>query len=394
MLESAIDYLTATPVEGWVHVFTVYPKQDARLGKPRPRVGLRDGSPLSLAFKLIPLSLLWRILSALRISLPPRVWGRDMRALLESDVCVMAGGTTFSDAQKFKVTYNVACVAPAIILGKRSMMYSQTMGPFQHPFNRFWAKWALSRIDVVAPRGKGSYECVRELGITSAIELADSAFTLAVPKEVEETIAEEYRALLAGKTVVGISVNTIVQGKCNALGIDHNGVWVRFIRHLQERGYFVLLIPHSMRPGSKSLHNNDLVPVHEIYEQLPSKENVHVVEQHYDCKELRVLVGLADYYVASRFHSMISALCTETPVTVVGWGYQKYREVLAEFELESYCSDASQLSTERLVEAFARIVEEAESIKARMRAHLPEVQARSRRNHEEALRLAKLCRDE
>jgi polysaccharide pyruvyl transferase WcaK-like protein len=91
---------------------------------------------------------------------------------------------------------------------------------------------------------------------------------------------------------------------------------------------------------------------------------------------------------------MISALCTETPVTVVGWGYQKYREVLAEFELESYCSDASQLSTERLVEAFARIVEEAESIKARMRAHLPEVQARSRRNHEEALRLAKLCRDE
>ncbi len=393
MLESAIDHLTATPADGWVHVFTVYPKQDARLAKPRPRVDLRDGGPIRLVTWLIPMCILWRLLRMLHLAPPPRWWGGDMQALLESDVCVMAGGTTFTDAQKFKVIYNVACAAPAILLGKRSMFYSQTMGPFNHPFNRFWAKWVLNRVDLVVPRGKGSYDHVKNLGISHAMELPDSAFTLVVPKEAEDAIRAEYRPLLEGRTVVGISVNTIVQGKCNALGIDHNGVWVRFIGYLQERGYYVLLIPHSMRPGSKSLHNNDLVPVHEIYDRLPSKENIHIVEKHYDCKELRVLVGLADYYVASRFHSMISALCTETPVSVIGWGYQKYREVLAEFDLESYCRDAAELSFEGLVEGFERIVREADSIKARMREHLPEVQARSRRNHEEALRLAELGRN-
>lgn len=389
MLESAIDYLTSESAQGIVDVFTVYPVQDKALGKPRPNVNQHNGTPANLVFKLIPLSLVYRFFSLFRVHLPHRVFGVDMAALLDSHVCVFAGGTTFSDDQIFKVIYNVVCILPAVILGKKTMLYSQTMGPFRNLFNRTCARWVFKRIDVIAPRGRSSFEYVRDIGITHSEELADSAFTLDVPDEVDQKIKDEYADLLMGKTVVGISINTIVERKCKQLGIDHNSEWIKFITWLQEKGFFVLLIPHSMRPGSTSPHNNDLVTVSRIYTALATKENVHVVEYHYDCKELRVLVGLADYCVVSRFHSMISAICTQTPVAVFGWGVQKYREVLADFDLEEYCSVAAKLSCEALIDSFERVVEDAELIRGNIRKYLPKVQTSSLKNHQKVMWLAK-----
>ena len=390
MLESAIDHLTSQSAQGIVEVFTVYPAQDKALAEPRPNVNQHNGTPVDLVFKLIPLCAIYRLLSLFRIHLPHRVFGADMAALLDSHVCVIAGGTTFSDAQLLKVIYNVACVLPAIILNKKTMLYSQTMGPFKNCFNRICARWVLKHIDVVAPRGRGSFECVRGLGITHSEELADSAFTLEIPAAVAQKITDEYADLVKGKTVVGISINTIVEDACRQLGIDHTAAWCGFITYLQQHDYNVLLIPHSIRPGSKSKHNNDLVPVSEILDALPSRENVTVIDEPYGCKELRVLVGLSDYYVASRFHAMISSLCTVTPVLVFGWGYQKYYEVMSEFELTEYCNDAKELSADNLIAGFERVVADAESIKERIRNNLPSVRESSLQNHKKAMNLLPL----
>jgi colanic acid/amylovoran biosynthesis protein len=388
MLESAIDHLTTDQYPGAFKVFTVYPEADRAL-PPTPQVELCNGTPQNLASRLIPLSILYRLLSLIGLARPGRLWGKDMQALLNADACLMIGGTTFSDAKLFKVPYNVACMLPAIILGKPSMMYSQTLGPFEKTFNRMCARWCLSRMEFIVPRGPGSLGNVKSLGLSIPAEyFTDSAFSLIVPDDVEQRIKEKYAPMLDGKTVVGISINTIVERECNRLGIDHSGVWAGFIEYLQRQGYFILFVPHSMRKASKSSHNNDLHATAEIIERLPSTENIHVVEEHYDCKELRVVVGLADYYMASRFHSMISALCTQTPVSVFGWGYQKYREVMEEFDLTGYCHDAADLSTGQLITSFERIVADAGTIKGRIEQNLPRVRQSSAKNHETAWALA------
>jgi len=388
MLESAIDHLTDEAHPGVVNVFSVYPKADKKLPQT-PRVNLYNGTPLNLVTKLIPLSILYRLGRALGISFKPGAFGAAMQALLDTDVCLMIGGTTFSDAQLFKVPYNVACLLPAIILGKKAIMYSQTLGPFKNPLNRWAARWSLSHMDFVVPRGPGSLANVRSLNLPCPVEyFADSAFTLVVPPDVEQAIHQKYDPILAGKKVVGISVNTIVQEKCEKIGIDHNGAWVTLIEYLQAQGYFILMVPHSMRPGSKSRHNNDLLLVDEILSSLKSQDNILVVNEPYNCKELRVVVGLADYYIASRFHSMISALCTKTPVSVFGWGYQKYHEVLEDFELEAYCHDAHELSGEALIAGFEVVVRDADEIRKRMERNLPKVQQSSMQNHQTSWKLA------
>jgi len=144
-----------------------------------------------------------------------------------------------------------------------------------------------------------------------------------------------------------------------------------------------------MRQGSKGKHNNDLLTVASILAMVRGRDHITGVDEPYGCKELRETVGLAGYYVAERFHSMISALCTETPVLVVGWGDQKYREVMAEFDLTDYCFDASQLSFDLLKNGFERLVSDADSIKERIHTNLPRVRASSLRNAEAAIRLGR-----
>lgn len=388
MLESAIDHLTGPDAGGVVNVFTVYPDADAKLPASES-VRLYSGTPLNLLFKLIPLCMLHRLMKMVRLQLPAKVWGKEMAALLETDVCLMIGGTTFSDAKLIKVPYNVACMLPAILLGKKAMMYSQTLGPFRKWFNRVWARWSLSKMDLVVPRGPGSLANVKTLNLPCRVEyFPDSAFSLKVDPAVDRRIREKYAHVPRGRGVVGISINSIVEKKCRELGIDHHRAWVELMEYLRGRGYTVLLIPHSMRIGSKGRHNNDLLSIAEIQKLMRSMDGIYVIDEPYDCKELRVVVGLADYYVASRFHSMISALCNRIPVLVYGWGFQKYTEVMDEFELGQYVHDAAKLSGAALIAGFEEIVRDRQEIQMRIDRNLGQVQERSARNHKDAMQLA------
>jgi len=133
MLESAIDNLAFGEDGCDFNVFTVYPEDDSEF-PGTPGVTLYNGTPGNLVLKIIPLCLLHRFLSLFRIRLSGP--GAGMKALFSSDAVLIIGGTTFSDRQPVKIAYNVACLLPAVILGKRSMMYSQTLGPFRKWYNR------------------------------------------------------------------------------------------------------------------------------------------------------------------------------------------------------------------------------------------------------------------
>jgi polysaccharide pyruvyl transferase WcaK-like protein len=386
MLVSAIDHLTRPERGSHVAVFTVYPKADAQVQLP-PGVSLHNGSPRSLLFRLAPLCIVYRCAAILH--LPTRRWPQDLQTLLDTDVVLAIGGTTFSDAQLLKVIYNVLCLLPAFLLGKPVMMYSQTLGPFQQPLNRWLAKWSLNRVAFVVPRGMGSLNAVHALGITSSYDyFADAAFTLMIDDGVRQRIRQQYAHLerYRGK-IVGVSVNSIVWEKATKAGINHNQIWANLIQRVREAGYTVLLIPHSIRPGQASSHNNDLLLVDHILTLLPDRAGIHVIDEPHDSKELRVVVGLADYYLASRFHSMISALCEGVPVAVFGWGYHKYWEVMNEFELGDYCWDASDLNLDQIWNAFQRIQADQDSIREKMRKNLPAVQQSSLKNHDTAWKI-------
>ena len=384
MLQSILDNFPKKFGDVTFNVFTYYPKTDRKLNKAK-NVNALSGAPLSLVLYLIPVSFIVFLLNKINIKLPKSFFGRGIKELIESDVVIDVSGTTFTDEKLVKVLFNVACLLPGILLQKRVIKYSQTMGPFKHPLNRRVAKLILPKLKLIIARGRYSENNLKELGLKNCTYCADAAFSMDMSdKNIATFMESEFKNMIKAKDkkIVGTSPNSIVEKYCKQNGINHAEIFGKFINYLIDKDFFVILIPHSYRPYTKMRHNNDALTIEEICNYIEDKNSFYAVKKDYDCKQLRDLIGMTDYYVASRFHSMISALSTGVPVLVFGWGKQKYLEVMKEFELEDYTFDYQDLNVDKMIEQFEKLIQNRELVKEKISRNLPKVYTSSMRHLE------------
>ncbi len=381
MLCGLVDLFDDEPGDVRFSVFSYYPRRDAA-DNTRANLRVLSGTPLNLLLNILPRCLLVGLLRRCGLPIPGFLLSREIRSIDDADVVLDVGGTTFTDAKQIKAIFSVLCLLPGVLLGKKQIKVSQTMGPFRKKLNRRLAKLVLPGLDHVIGRGRESERCLKELGIRQATFLPDTSFAMEISDAVKTNIEERYLPSLRDTTVVGVAPNSIVDGYCIRRGKDHAAVFATFIDAVIDRGFFVLLIPHSMRPGSGSRHNNDLFTVHNIYRQLKNREHCLKVEMNHSPAELRSLIGHTDFFIASRFHSMISALATEVPLNVYGWGYHKYTEVMSEFELLDYVFDYRSLDPQVMLENVDILIESRDEVRERIAANLPRAIASARRHAE------------
>jgi polysaccharide pyruvyl transferase WcaK-like protein len=113
-----------------------------------------------------------------------------------------------------------------------------------------------------------------------------------------------------------------------------------------------------------------------IYDAVTDKKSVMMLNQELGSQELRYWIGQCDYFIASRFHAMVSSLAMQVPTLVIGWSH-KYREVLEMFELEEWAFGQDKLSQPHLRREFDRLVKETDSVKEKLARHLPQVKKKS-----------------
>lgn len=99
---------------------------------------------------------------------------------------------------------------------------------------------------------------------------------------------------------------------------------------------------------------------------------------------LRAIIGGASILATSRFHAMVSAMVTGTPVVVAGWSH-KYAEVMSAFGLAEFVIPFQMLSSSRVIDLVdcARI--RSKEIRASMQRSLP-LQVESARRNFQAIR--------
>lgn len=95
---------------------------------------------------------------------------------------------------------------------------------------------------------------------------------------------------------------------------------------------FVYLIAHALE---------DQAICREIKAQFPDNDKVICVEQELSCLVFDSIVGLFDYVIASRFHSVVHAYKNNVPAVILGWA-TKYRELSQSVGQESYQFDVRQ----------------------------------------------------
>lgn len=379
MLQALLDNLPDFVGECRFDVLTTYPNEDRR--ELPPNVEVVSCTPTGLAVLHFPLALAAAI--GTRLGIPRRWFCRTeaLKAILRADLVLDVAGISFVDGRGIATLgYNVLMTSTPLLLGRPVVKVAQALGPFESRLNRFFASRILPRLKAVCPRGGSTEDHLRQLGLENVHPAADLAFSMRSSEAAIQGAARRLGSATSDR--VAVIPSAVVQEYARSRGIDLAVELTRFIDVLcGERGSEVILIPHAIRPEAKASRMNDLPLCRSIHSGLASPTRCLLVEESLPATELRALIGLCDVVVTSRFHAMVSALATKTPVVVVGWSH-KYAEVLEPFGLEGQTTDYSNLSADELLEAFDRTLLNAGSIRSAIAAALPSVQSRSMENYE------------
>jgi polysaccharide pyruvyl transferase WcaK-like protein len=354
-------------------LLSLVPADDAAENRD-PQLRIAPFTPAHMLALALPLALLAGALA--RLGLPHRflLATRALRAIDDADLVVDLSGISFVDGRGPILVYNVLVVLLPALLRTPLLKYSQALGPFHEPLNAWCARRLLPRTAAIAARGRISRAHLAELDLraTRVVTCADAAFAMRIDDRARERVAPLRTQPGFQRPVVCVSASSVVHGLCEKRGIDYPHQLAAFIRWLiDERDYGVCLLAHSARPGHRSPRNNDL-PVCDTIHRIVGREACIFPQESYDAQALRALIGECRFLVASRFHAMVSGLATGVPTALVGWSH-KYREVLADFELEDYAIDHASLSEGALRELFARLERDEAEIRERIRRHLPGV---------------------
>lgn len=364
-----------------IQLMSVYPGEDKEQ-IPHDFIKITSTKPEQLLFIAFPLAILHKAFSWLPPVRKLIEKNKIIKAYKQTDVVVDEAGISFVDSRGFVMnTYAFVCAAVPLLLGVPVVKYSQALGTFKNPYNRFLAKWILPKLKLICARGQGTYDNLKQIGICENVKLcADGAFTMEDSEywnsEVDRICSQDK---LFEKEVVGLSISSVVKKKCDKLGIDYIDTMVQFIEYLNQRGYSVLMIANAARIHSEKPRNNDLLVGDEIYQKVAHKDMVRWDHKEMDAEEIRAYIGKCKYLVASRFHAMIGALEQKVPVLLIGWSH-KYQEVLDMFELGQYAIDFSNLNLEDLKTSFCDFLSAEEEIREKLECNLPKVLESSRDN--------------
>ena len=386
MFQSAVQNISNIYPEAKFNLFTYYPKKDRHINKNK-NVRILSGTPINLALIVTPLAAIYSILRF--FSLPTALLEKndDISTLLKSDLVMDLGGITFVDGREKYLPFNIVCVLPPLLLKKRVMKYSQAMGPFNNPINRFFAKLILPKIDLIVARGEITKKNLETLNLNNVTLAADAAFSMDVGREAYNLARDYLRDDLSKRNVLGVSPSSVIETYCEKNGINYPRIMAEFINYvIESKDFNVIIIPHSIRRYTLKKKNNDLVVSRDIHNLVKNKSRCILISDELTAEELRAVISHCNFFIASRFHAMISSLSMKIPTLVCGWSH-KYLEVLRMFQLDDYAFDYAKLSLDTLIEKFDEMVKQEDVICDRLEKFLPEVIASSKKNAELAKNL-------
>ena len=391
MLSAAIGRIIDHRPDLRVTVLSYYPGDDRALA--RPDVEVLSATPLALVARHLPGALLGRLL--------PRRWresGRllplEVRRIADADVLIDLAGVSFIDGREKFLPFNILTVLAALVLGTPVVKLSQAIGPCEGWLMRHAAHRVLSRCARVFARGRTTRDHLEALGLSNVRLAPDVAFLLRdgdrLAAQAPDNSGSVQAWLLAqrraGRLTVGICPSALIHQR---LGDAYVELIAGLVRSLLGRGISILLFPNATRAGSAKPRNNDLVTLASVSRLFDTGDGVAgetgamaegergrflQLARRTDAQEIKGLFAALDLAVVSRFHAMVGALSTTTPLLVLGWGH-KYREVMAEFGMQRFVIDAADAAQagidpqETLVlEALERRTESRRMIAARLPA--------------------------
>lgn len=265
-------------------------------------------------------------------------------------------------------------------LGKPMVKFTQDMGPFQVPLNRWVAKFCLPRLALVLVRSEASRQNLEAIGIRENVRVRpDTAFLLepADPARIAQILAAEG---LVRRPRVALVASRQVDRRIRQMegtAPEAPNSYVRLLAaaadHLVEtQGAEVVFIPNELarEPGG---YDDESVS-RKIAAEMKRAGAARILSRGYDAGELKGVIGTCDLVVTSRYHSTVAALSQGVPTLVVGWGY-KYGELMGLAGQERHVFDFARARAGEIVERIDAMWGELDAIRAAIEPCIPRIRS-------------------
>ena len=221
----------------------------------------------------------------------------------------------------------------------------------------------LNRYSLISVRESISLEMLKKHSVKTEIVLSpDPAFAL----KPEETAWKNHN-----KDIIGINISPFVfYCSENGEGLKNYIVMINWI--LAETDFDIALIPHVVFPNDTV--NNDIFLANKLKEHFINESRVFVVNDGYNCCQLKSLISKCRIFVGARTHSTIAAYSTCVPTLVVGYSEKALGIAKDLFgTTEGYVCNIQNMEKEtQLLNDFKNLLNNEQSAKDFLKNRIPE----------------------
>ena len=246
--------------------------------------------------------------------------GKLYKKIAQADIVVNAPtGPNIGDIYKDK--FYMLNIIFSELAGKKTFMYGSSVGPFNIPWVRKWAKFLFERMNVVCVREDVSLGYLKELGLKN--QNLYSSLDAAVQRVISAESADKYYSD-AGLTLnihnVGITPLAYPWYPQEIRDEEHQKIieqnLVKIIDKITENGDTnVFFFPqlYSVIPDDE-IGKNDMPIINSIINKVKHPEFCKVLPNEYDSDVQQAMISKLDYFIGMRYHSLVFSVKMETPV--------------------------------------------------------------------------------
>ena len=296
---------------------------------------------------------------------------------LQADVVVLPGGHFFTTLNKFPVLFShFYAMFFAKLLGKKCMIYAQTIGPFKGAFAGIAKNLTLKAIkfcDVVTVREKDSLKYNID---NKMIATAESVFATKTSND-SISIAKSEFDCEDEQTLIGITIHHIYYSQFYSREEYVSKMGNILNKIIEKYKCKILFIPmETLRVGN----TGDRKMIDSISEKISDKNSISVVDGDLSSSETERVIASTDIFIGTKTHSVVYSLKNIIPTIAIAY-QEKTNQFMASLGVRENSIDLETLEVSDFLAIFDRVFHDKEKYSEIESENLKEVTDKAENNN-------------
>lgn len=323
---------------------------------------------LAYVLYMIPATLLWAVCYRRlnwRLWLPREL--RDVAAMYAAaDLIVAVGGGYIRSRKGLLNRFNIPLLLHPLLLGwllgKQTVLYSQSVGPFVNIYEPALVAYVLRKMDIVILREDISVALLHKIGVRdNVVRSIDSGFLLQAKRSLD--VRKRYR-IEPDTLLIGVTVRQWLHGEEQAA--YERAVAGALDAMIEKHGARVLFIPQV----TAAKGDDDRIASRRVRRYMLHKSQATVIEAAPDHFDVKAIYNELDVLLGTRFHSVIFSLTSFVPVLAIEYEH-KTSGIMHDLGLEAWVVKIEDAAEPVLTKSLQRLIAERSAYRSQLKECIP-----------------------